>query len=293
MTKRFCQERMSTGADFRGKLLENLCVMLRPARIMTDIDKEKLAILSGIPEELIADVEEGREKFTEAHYLPLLAVFSNMKFTADEKIYQALIKILLPSGVLPENIFDDFGLVRLWLGTYEEDNCDDEPDASYSGDEESLYDEDSMSGSLDPENIVGEYKLIADESAVADENFPALVTRLEPLMRKSGVSLAIPESVTDRLREEIETGNSDERLSLSSSLNYLRRKQEEKLIEILPSHNDYDDEENELLNLIEDSKDTRYLLVTQEYGRAVAVFGVGNTISARIDDNGDLIPWEN
>ena len=191
MTKRFCQERMSTGADFRGKLLENLCVMLRPARIMTDIDKEKLAILSGIPEELIADVEEGREKFTEAHYLPLLAVFSNMKFTADEKIYQALIKILLPSGVLPENIFDDFGLVRLWLGTYEEDNCDDEPDASYSGDEESLYDEDSMSGSLDPENIVGEYKLIADESAVADENFPALVTRLEPLMRKSGVSLAI------------------------------------------------------------------------------------------------------
>ena len=294
MSKHFGGEIISSGADLRRQLLGNLCAMLRPIRIMLDLDRERLAILSGLPEELITDVEEGRVKFTEAHYLPLSAVFSNAKFTAEEKIYQALIKILLPFTYLPENIFDDFGLVRLWLDTYEEDNCEDEPDDSFGGDDDSFYDEDGMTDRLDPEKIVGEYKLIADESAVADENFPTLVTRLEPLIRKSGVSLAITESVSAKLREKIETGDSDERLSLSSSLNYLRRKQEERLIEILPSSTgDYDDSESELLNIIEASKGTRYLLITQEYERAAAVFGVGNTISARIDDNGDLISWEN
>lgn len=292
MNERFDGERIFSGAELREQLLGNLCAMIRPLRIMTEIDRERLAILSGVPEDLIADVEEGRAKFTEAHYLPLSAVFSNAKFTADEKIYRAMVKILLPSEALSDEVFDDFGIIRLWLGTYGEEE-DGGPEDSFSECGDEIYDDESMSDGLDPAKIIGDYKLIADETALSDENFPALFTRLETLMTESDSPLAVPESAIEKLREETETSDSSERLRLSSSLKFLRRKQEENRIEILPSSGDYDDAESELLNLIEDSKDIKYLLITQEYRRAAITFGFGNTISAHIDSSGDLIPWEN
>lgn len=292
MNERFDGERIFSGAELREQLLGNLCAMIRPLRIMTEIDRERLAILSGVPEDLIVDVEEGRAKFTEAHYLPLSAVFSNAKFTADEKIYRAMVKILLPSEALSDEVFDDFGIIRLWLSTYEEGE-DGGPEDFFGECGDEIYDDESMSDGLDPEKIIGDYKLIADETALSDENFPALFTRLETLMTESDSPLAVPESALEKLREGTETGDSSERLRLSSSLKFMKRKQEENLIEILPSSGDYDDAESELLNLIEGSKDTKYLLITQEYRRAAITFGFGNTISAHIGNNGDLILWEN
>ena len=105
--------------------------------------------------------------------------------------------------------------------------------------------------------------------------------------------LVIPDTILEKIRYEIQNGDADERYNLSSALNYLRRKQEEKLIKIIPSSiSDCEDVENSLLDIMEDG--TKYLLITQDYVRSENMtLNAENIISAHIDDNGDLILWEN
>ena len=286
-------EKFLTGEELRNEFIDNFSSMMRPVRIMLDMDRSKLAQLSGLPEELITNIEEGHEKLSENNFLSLAAVFSNMKFSVDEKIYRAMIKILTSQIEIQEKAFDDFELLKIWLETYNESDDKETASADEEKDNEFIDDDDEVFGGIDLEQTIGEYSLIADETAAADENFPALLTRLEPLMKKAEVMLVIPDTILEKIRYEIQNGDADERYNLSSALNYLRRKQEEKLIKIIPSSiSDCEDVENSLLDIMEDG--TKYLLITQDYVRSENMtLNAENIISAHIDDNGDLILWEN
>lgn len=295
----FSQEKVLNGSELRSKLLDNFSIMLRPVRIMLDIDRSRLAELSGLPEEFIKKVEAGEEKFTETHYLALASVFSYAKFTVDEKNYRAMIKILINSDEFPEDIFNDFALIKIWYDTYFENYNQYEEVLSdeYISDEEDENEDMIIENKIPDKNlaleeIAGKYKLLVDNTAAADENFPALITRLTPSLKKTNTCLVMPETVLEKLCNELKDSDEDEKINLSSALNFLRRQQEEGLIEIIPSTlGDFVDDnvENSLLDIIENNKNTNYILITQDYRRVAAV---NETISAYINDKGDLILWQ-
>ncbi|MBQ7217658.1 MAG: hypothetical protein IJS39_16955 [Synergistaceae bacterium] len=276
------------GRLMRKNMLGTFSAMLRPARMIMNVSREEFAELSGLDPELIADVEEGRRVFTEAHYLAAASVFDNEKYKGADNIYRALVRILTPEeGSEDSGSTGDFVLVRRWFGTF-------------SGDDEALCeDEDEDSGyrltDSELEDMAAGWKIFADTSAIGDENFPALVTRLEPLLRQADAVISVPQTALDELTEEIGSeDDDDEKLNLSDALKYVERKASEGLIRIRDY--DLDGDSVEVINQVFEKNGHEYFfaLITQDEDAAEFITkGSSNVKAVHIDDKGDLILWGN
>ena len=310
------------GARIREELLNTFRKMLRPVRIMMGLERGELAVLSGLDEEFIESVEEGKEELTETQYIALAAVLGYLKPFQNEAVYEAMKRILLPENFDMDNgTGEDFEFLQGWFATFQEahterimlDNREDNesrevmrrgnykiPDDELEDDLEEIDEAEHFSDdelkSLTEENC----EIIADDSAIADESFPALMTRLDPFLKISGSVLNVPEAAINNLQRELDS-NSDERESpismeeafnLSEAISYIHRKHKEGLVEILPSMSN--EVEIELSDRFEDYKEKNFMLITQEPSYAeILTANYDNVKASRIDDNGDLVKWEN
>ena len=311
------------GSILRSSMLETFSAMLRPARRIMNISQQELAALSGLDESLIEAVEDSRMTLQRPQYLALAAVFDSVKYKEGEEIYRALLRILTPdASARYSGEYQDFVLVRRWLETFcgidgsidsdevskeipELVRADDLPDyASDSGGEENTdcdsdYEDstEELPGERLPdselEDIAANCKIIADASAIGDENFPALITRFEPLLRQADAIIIVPQKAIDELREKINTSmNEDEKLNLSDALKYVARKGNEGLLRIRSY--DLDGSSTDVIDGVFDkySKEYDFMLITQDCSvfRNI-VSGRENVSAARINDKGDLILW--
>ena len=280
---------MNDGRLMRKEMLKTFSGMLKPARMVMNISREELAELSGLDEGLIADVEEGRQTFSKEHYLAIASVFDQAGMSEEGNLYLALVRLLAPEN--PTTATEDFTLVRRWFGTFSEENMpedddDDDDDTQDEQDEVRLTD-------AELEELAGSCKIFADTSAISDENFPALVSRLEPLLRDADAVIFVPEAAIEELREEIDDcGDDDMSLNLSDALKYVERRAGDGLIKIRT----YDipgDTEDVLEGVFAKYADEyKFMLLTQD-GDVAEELMEGNEAlrAAHIDDKGDLIEW--
>ena len=266
------------GTIKREKMLSNFSSMIKPARLITNLSQEELAERSGLSIELITSVENGMHRFHDEHYLALAAVFDNMKYTEDSSIYKAVLRILTPEDeIFAANDDNDFILVKRWFDTFSEDNKNSE-----------------MACDSFLENLAEDYSIYVDTSAAEDENFPALVSRLEPFLRQSENQILVPSTVINELKEDIENSEeAEEKLSLTEAFDFIDTKEGEGLIKIRDCPQIFGDTEEVLPAMI--TKEAEYnqvAVITQDSGLARILMSYHeNIISAHINDTGDLILW--
>ena len=267
------------GTIKREKMLSNFSTMIKPARLITNLSQEKLAEMSGLSIELIIGVENGMHRFHEEHYLALAAVFDNMKYTEDSSIYKAMLRILTPEGEIFEISDDnDFILVKRWFDTFSEDN--------------NINNERTCDSFL--EDLAEDYSIYVETSAAEDENFPALLSRLEPFLCQSEKKILVPSTVINELKEDIENSEeAEEKLNLTEALEFLDIKKNEGLIKIRDCPQIFEDTEEVLHSMIaNESEYNKIAVITQDPGVAQILMSYHeNIISAHINDTGDLILW--
>ncbi|MBR1486679.1 MAG: hypothetical protein IJ859_06975 [Synergistaceae bacterium] len=267
------------GTIKREKMLANFSNMIKSARIITGLSHEELAKKSGLSAEFIIGVEEGLHRFHEAHYLALAAVFDNVKYSEDSNIYKALLRILTPEDeIFKTGCENDFVLVRRWFETFNED---------FEAEDESFNDNFL-------EDLAVNYDIYADSSAIEDENFPALVSRLEPLLIQNASKIFVPSVSVRELEEDIELSKyAEEKLNLREVLEYIKAKNEEGLISILESPEDFDDTEEMLAEtLIHSPEYEKIAIITQDFELAENLTSEHQNVTAlHISDTGDLILW--
>ena len=312
------------GSILRSNMLETFSAMLRPARRIMNISRRELAALSGLDESLIENVEEGRMTLQRAHYLALAAVFDSVKYKEGEDIYWALVRILTSDVVnINTGFYPDCELVRRWIETFysfdgsidndevsrevpelvrvddlhDYESASNEEDTDCDSGDDDYEDIEEFSGERLPdselEDIAANSKIIADATAIGDENFPAMITRLEPLLRQADAVIIVPQKAIDELQERIsQTDNDDEKLNLSDALKYVARKGNEGLIRIRSY--DFDGDSTDVIGGVFDKHSNEYdfMLITQDalVFRNI-VSGRENVRASRINDKGDLILW--
>mgnify|MGYP002858240652 CR=1 FL=1 len=106
-----------SGSLLREAMIETFGSMLKPARIIMNLSEEKLSRLSGIPENVIAEIESGERSFTPTNYIAAASVLDNTGYSSDRNIYEAVVKILTPDSTY-EVETGDFILVRRWFRTF-------------------------------------------------------------------------------------------------------------------------------------------------------------------------------
>lgn len=285
------------GTIKREKMLSNFSSMIKPARLISNLSQRELADKSGLSIELIAGVENGIHRFHEEHYIALAAVFDNMKYSAEDNIYKAVLRILTPE----DEIFDfersddrDFILVRRWFDSFID--SENENESEIANENIININHDNTCDSL-LEDLAENYNIYVDTSAAEDENFPALVSRLEPLLRQSENQLSVPSTVIKELREDIETcEGADERLNIADAFNFLETKEAEGLIKICDCSQVYEsfqDTEEVLSNMIaKEADNNKIAVITQDPGLAKILMSYNeNIIAAQINDTGDLFFW--
>ena len=273
------------GQTLREKMLGTFGTMLRPARMIINFSREKLAEFSGLPLDVIAGAEDGIHRLHEPHYLALAAVFDSTKYTEDASIYKALVRILTPENEFSYDSGEgDFILVKRWFATFSMNDDEEE----YGHDE---YDDD-MTAESNLEDIASGYRIFADTSAVEDENFPAFVERIEPLLRQNDSVISIPSAVLEELRGDIDMNDDD---ILQSSLDCVTRKISEGLIKLrtCPALNADDIDEIFAGMFTDMGSDSNIMLITQDEERAeYFTSGNPNVTASRLTDGGGLSVWE-
>lgn len=277
------------GQALREKMLGTFGTMLRPARMIMNFSREQLAEFSGLPLDVIAGAEDGIHRLHEPHYLALAAVFDSTKYTEDASIYKALVRILTPENEFSyDNREGDFLLVKRWFATF---SINDGEEEEYGHDE--YYDDDGdMPAESDLEDIASGYRIFADTSAVEDENFPAFVEHIEPLLRQNDSVISLPSAVLEELRADIDM-NDDE--ILRRSLDCVTRKISEGLIKLRTSPvlnaDDTDEILAEMFSEMDEGK--RIVLITQDEERAdYFTSGNANLTASRLTYGGGLCVWE-
>ena len=313
------------GTITRKNMLETFSAMLKPARMIMNISREELADLSGLDESLIENVETGRMILQKSHYLALASVFDNVKYQEEENIYRALVRILTPErDDESSGEHESFVLVRRWFETFNEElviipGLNDDvmfeagEDFRFGKEDDEDYDSDAEYEDADDdedievlpgekltdselEDLAANSKIIADTSAIGNENFPALVTRLEPLLRQADSVIIVPHRAIDELQESIAAADSeDEKLNLSDALKYVERKANEGLIKIRSYDFECaDDSADDVISDVFDKlgKEYDFMFITQDARVYLdLVSGRENVKAAHVDDKGDLILW--
>lgn len=278
------------GQALREKMLGTFGTMLRPARMIMNLSREQLAEISGLPLDVIAGAEDGIHRLHEPHYLAFAAVFDNTKYTEDASIYKALVRILTPENEFSYDSGEgDFILVKRWFSTF---SINDEEEEEYGHDEDEYDDDGDMSAESNLDEIASGYRIFADTTAAEDENFPAFVERIEPLLRQNDSVISLPSAVLEEIRGDIDM-NDDE--TLRRSLDCVTRKISEGLIKLrtCPVMNPDDIDEILATMFRETGSDSSIMLITQDGERAeYFTSGNPNVTASRLTDNGRLAIWE-
>ena len=275
------------GTLLREAMLETFGRMLKPARMILNLSDEVFSLLSGIPENIISEIEAGERSFTPTNYIAAASVLDNAGCSSDRNLYEAVVKILTP-----EQAYDveagDFILVRRWFKSFmtEEHNIayDDTPPTILTDSEF--------------ERIAMKYKIFADTSAVEDESFPKLMGKLEPFLKKYNAALIVPKSVINDLNDDyVASGDEEEELSTKRAMDYVKHCELEGIITV--RGNEIGTDTYEELSVIFDKlqEGYRFTLITQEIETAKAVSDENNgrispVIVLRFDDDGNLMIWE-
>ena len=265
--------------ETRREMLASLSHMLIPARKILGISRSELAKLSGLPENVIASAENGTSPFKEEHYIAVAAVLDNELCKEDRTLYSAVIRLMATEeasrdyGGYDED--DDFVLVRRWLDA----SCDDDDESDSSGGR--------VLTDKELEILAGECRIFADSTAISDENFPALMSRLAPFLKESGRKVIIPYSAVNELSE-----SPDDDDESAEGLSRIERFRREGLIEIRGSDNDGATSETlaDVFRMYEGGYN--FMLITQDSGLAGEFSGNDSVRSARINDKGDLVIWD-
>ncbi|MBQ6971364.1 MAG: hypothetical protein IJP86_03300 [Synergistaceae bacterium] len=266
-------------SDLRREMLETMSLMLSPARKILGMTAGGLSSLSGIPEGIILDVEEGISPLKPEHYLALSAAIGSTGAKCSGSINAAITRLMTPEGEAFEASGDGFTLVRKWL----------EADYSTPADDDSVEEHARILSDSELEAAAKSYRIIAGLSAVEDENFPALVSRLQPWLKACGGRICVPAGVVDELRDTLDdTEDDDEEIIVSDALSRIERFQKEGLIDLAGSY-EGGRTAAEILGMNKDSR--RTILVTQDPDEASSM-PRGNARAARITDTGDLELWE-
>lgn len=287
------------GQELREKMTDTFSTMIHPARMIVNMSKEDLAELSGLSESLISEVEKGEQTFESSHYLALASVFDNTKNTEEENIYRALVRILTPEDVFETgDEAEDFTLVRRWFKTFNGEAVnfyDDNHDSiNYDDSDDSQEFTDKLSDT-ELKELAEKYKIYADTSAIEDENFPALVSRLEPSLRNADSTIYVTEASLDELSDAVKNGNNrEEMFNLSQSLDFVERHCEDGLIKLDRSQTCDKEDPYEIMSEIFENKKHKFMLITQDEELAEALTKDNEHVAAAyIDDKGDLILWRN
>lgn len=258
----------------RREMLATMSRMLAPARKIMGITRAELARLSGIPENVISDAEEGISPLKPEHYLALSAALGISGTKQGGSINDAVTRLTTPEGETFPDSEDDFALARKWL------------DAGVCCDDTDTHGR--LLSDTELEAIAKGCRIIAGLSAVEDENFPALVSRLQPWLKAHGGMICVPSGIVDELRNTLDdTEDDDEEILVSDALSRIERFQKDGLIDVFGS---YDDGSTvaEIIGMRHDGRNT--MLITQDYDEASSMTR-DNVRAARITDTGDLELW--
>ena len=276
------------GQTLREKMLGTFGTMLRPARMIMNFSREQLAEFSGLPLDVIAGAEDGIHRLHEPHYLALAAVFDSTKYTEDASIYKALVRILTPENEFSYDSGEgDFILVKRWFATF---SMNDDKEEEYGHDEYDDDDDGDMTSESNLDDIASGYRIFADTSATEDENFPAFVERIEPLLRQNDSVISIPSAVLEELRGDMDM-NDDE--TLRRSIDFVTRKISEGLIKLRTCPVMNTDDIDEILAEMFSETGENIMLITQDEERAEYLASNNpNVTASRLTDGGGLAIWE-
>ena len=264
-------------ADTRSELLDTMSRMLMPARKILGMTRTELSRLSGIPENIISDAEEGISPLSPEHYLALSAAIGVAGARLGGAVNDAVTRLMTPEGEAFTADDDGFTLARKWL------EADDSDEADSDG-----WNRGRILTDSELEAVAKGCRILAGLSAVEDENFPSLVSRLQPWLKAYGGRICVPSGVVDGLHEIAdETEDEDEEILASDALSRIERFQRDGLVDLVGSY----EEGSTVAEIIGMRHEGRnIILITQDPDEASAMTG-GNVRSARITDTGDLELW--
>ena len=265
-------------ANIREEMLDTMSLMLAPARKILGMTRGQLSRLSGIPEGAISDAEDGISPLKPEHYLALSAALGTSGAGQGSVIHNAITRLMTPEGRTSPDSDDGFAMARKWLEAAD----DEDTGGDVAGTDVRLLSDSEL------EAVAKGCRIIAGMSAVEDENFPALVSRLQPWLKSCGGMVCVPSGIVDGLRDTLDdTEDDDEEILVSDTLDRIERFQREGLVDVFGSY----DEGSTVAEIIGARHDGRgIILITQDADEASSMAG-GNVRAARITDTGDLELW--
>ena len=178
------------------------------------------------------------------------------------------------------------------------DEPDDEGDGdSYERTADYHYSEDALSDEeLEILTSDQDCAVCADVTALKDENFPALIHRLNTGLLQSGKKIVVSELALSEMADEIQNCSSTpKKLALEHALKYVNRLYESGLIEIAGHIDMYNSEPlASVKDIIDYLHGGKAVFITQDIERAKFAAAEYEDINTyHVNDRGDLVFWGN
>ncbi|MBQ7197329.1 MAG: helix-turn-helix transcriptional regulator [Synergistaceae bacterium] len=222
----------------RACMVRSFAQVLKPARKVMDLSITTISEQSGIPEDVLMNIENGRTQLTDTNYIALAAVFDvfmTKKSPADKKILQKILEPDYDDPTIPAHYVEHFKKIEepflyKWFATFEEllVRLEKAP-------KEFFTDEDLKT-------LAENYKIFIDETVLDNENFALFMARITPFLKNasdvtgSNVYVRITKDVIARIKERAQTSSEDLE-SLKRATEAIMKYKSEGLLEIFDAEN--------------------------------------------------------
>ena len=249
------------GVIVRACMMKSFAGVMRPARKVIDLTIGDISAQSGIPEEVLADIEAGKLQLTDTNYIALAAVFDNVMSqrtpSVEDKILRRILETDYADPALPscyaelfQNLENEPFLYR-WFVTFS-----DVFNQLFKCEEVSLTDEDLAL-------LAKNYTIFIDGKVLGNKDFPLLISRLEPFLKKEAglsgknVTIKLTKDVITQIREEAQNiQDSDEAQDLKSTASAIAHYREAGLLDVFNA--------DDVRTVFHDYRDQyRFILITE------------------------------
>ena len=226
-------------AKIRACMIRSFSQVLKPVRKVMDLSIKTISEQSGIPEDVLMNIENGKEQLSESNYVALAAVFDNFmsqRVLIENKILQKILETDYADPTIPAHYAEHFKkiegkpLLYKWFAAFKEPLFQ-----LHKAPNEIFTDEDLKL-------LVENYKIFIDETVLEDEDFPLFMARIAPFLKNasdvtgSNVYVRITKDVITKLKETAQT-SSDDLDALKRATEAIMKYKSESLLDIFDAEN--------------------------------------------------------
>ena len=223
-------------------MIRSFAQVLKPARKVMDLSIKTISERSGIPEDVLTNIENGKAQLSDTNYIALAATFDNFMSqrvlieNKENKILQKILETDYDDPTIPAYYVEHFKKIEdkpflsKWFATFEEllFQLQKAPNEIFTDAELKV--------------LVENYKIFIDETVLEDEDFPLFMDRIAPFLKNASdvtgnnVCVRITKDVIARIKERAQTSSEDLE-SLKRAMEAIMKYKSEGLIEIFDAEN--------------------------------------------------------